>query len=63
MKQSKSVRIAYLRRMLKRLEEEDARLHQLVLNGTLSPEEEELALLLLQTNRKELLSELEFLTG
>ena len=40
---SKSARIAYLKRMLKRMEAEEIRVQRLIATGELSPESEELA--------------------
>lgn len=56
--QSKNTRIAYLKRMLKRLEGEETRLQQLVSTGELTPEGGELGKKQLDRNRAELLSEL-----
>ena len=56
--QSKSTRIAYLKRMLTRLEAEDVRLQSLVSDGDLTPEAAELAVQQLNQSRDELLAEL-----
>ncbi len=56
---TKNTRIAYLKRMLKRLEGEDKRIQQLVSSGKLSPEGGELGIKQVRKNRKELLSELQ----
>jgi hypothetical protein len=61
--QSKSTRIAYLKRMLKRLEGEEARLKDLVTAGELTEEGSELGAEQLKRNRAELLSELRTLEG
>ncbi len=61
MTQSKSTKIAYLKRILKRLEGEDSRIQQLVSEGELSPEGGEIANQLLEKSREELRSELETL--
>ena len=61
MTQSTHTRIAYLKRMLKRLEGEDNRIHQLVLKGELSPEGGEIGIQQLKKSREELLSELQTL--
>jgi hypothetical protein len=56
--QSKSTRIAYLKRMLKRLEGEGIRLQSLVSDGELTRQAAELAVQLLNHSRNELLTEL-----
>ena len=56
---SKSARIAYLKRMLRRLDGEDARMQQLVSTGDLSPEGARLTLNLIKKSRQELRSELQ----
>ena len=61
--QSKTTRIAYLRRMLKRLESEEGRLQQLVAEGELTAEGAELGKEQLLKNRAELLTELRTLEG
>ena len=61
MTQTKTTRIAYLKRMLKRLEGEDDRIKQLVSNGDLSSAGGEIGMLQLKRNREELLSELQTL--
>ena len=58
MTQSKNTRIAYLKRMLDRLEDEPNRLQQLVSKGELSPEGREIGLRQIEKDREELLSEL-----
>ena len=55
---SKSVRIAYLTRMLKRLEGQDLRVQSLVSAGQLTFEAAELAVSQLKRSREELLAEL-----
>ena len=59
--QSKRTRIAYLKRMLKRLEGEEFRLEQLVSVGELSLEGGQLGKQQLKKTRQELLSELQAL--
>ena len=56
--QSKSTRIAYLKRMLKRLEGEDIRLQSLISGEELTHEAAELAAQQLNHSRNELLAEL-----
>jgi hypothetical protein len=56
--QSKSTKIAYLKRMLKRLEGEDTRLQNLVSRGELTRPAAELAVQQLNHSRDELLAEL-----
>jgi hypothetical protein len=56
--QSKSTRIAYLKRMLKRLEGEGIRLQSLVSDGELTRQAAELAVQQLNHSRNELLTEL-----
>ena len=56
--QSKSTRIAYVKRMLKRLEGEDARLQDLLSAGELTRPAAELAAQQLSHSRDEILSEL-----
>ena len=56
---SKNTRIAYLKRMLKRLEGEETKIQQLVSTGELSPEGGELAAQQVRKSRGELLSELQ----
>ena len=56
--QSKSTRIAYLKRMLKRLEGEGIRLQSLVSDGELTRQAAELAVQHLNHSRNELLAEL-----
>ena len=60
---SKSTRIAYLKRMLKRLEGEETRVQQLVSTGQLSSEGEELTARQVRKSREDLLSELQELEG
>ena len=60
---SKSTRIAYLKRMLKRLEGEETRVQQLVSSGELSSEGGELTTQQVRKSRGELLSELQELEG
>ena len=60
---SKSTRIAYLKRMLRRLEGEDARVQQLVTAGDLSPQGAELTMKLVTKGRQELREELDKLEG
>lgn len=60
---SKSTRIAYLKRMLRRLEGENARVQQLVTAGDLSPQGAELAMKLVKKSRQELREELARLEG
>jgi len=57
--QSKTTRIAYLKRMFKRLEGEDARIQQLVLTEGLSPEAEKILIQQVKKSRDELLAELQ----
>jgi hypothetical protein len=59
----KSTRIAYLKRMLNRLEGEDTRIQQLISSGELSPEAGKLGIQQLSKSRTELLSELQKLDG
>jgi hypothetical protein len=61
--QSKATRIAYLKRMLKRLEEEPARIKALVLSGELAKGGEQIALQLLERTRSQFESELKQLSG
>jgi hypothetical protein len=61
MTQSKNTRIAYLERMLKRLEDENNRMQRLVSEGELSPEGGEIGIRQLKQSREELLSELQTL--
>ena len=56
--QSKSTRIASLKRMLKRLEGEDVRLRSLISDEDLTPQAAELAVQQLNKSRNELLAEL-----
>jgi hypothetical protein len=56
--QSKSTKIAYLKRMLKRLEGEDTRLQNLVSGGELTRQAAEVAVQQLNHSRDELLAEL-----
>jgi len=56
---SKNTRIAYLKRMLRRLDGEDARMQQLVSTGDLSAEGAGLSLNLIEKSRQELRSELQ----
>ena len=56
--QSKSTKIAYLKRMLKRLEGEDTRLQNLVSCGELTQQAAELAVQQLNHSRDELRAEL-----
>ena len=56
--QSKSTRIAYLKRMLKRLEGEDVRLRSFISGEELTREAAELAIQQLNHSRNELLAEL-----
>jgi hypothetical protein len=56
--QSKSTRIAYLKRMLKRLEGEDVRLQRLLSDGELTRQAAELAVQQLNHSRDKLLAEL-----
>jgi len=56
--QSKSTRIAYLKRMLKRLEAEDIRLRSLISDEDLTSQAAELAVQQLNHSRNELLTEL-----
>ena len=56
---SKSTRIAYLKRMLKRLEGEETRVQQLVSSGELTTEGGELTTQQVRNSRKELLTELQ----
>jgi hypothetical protein len=56
--QSKSIRIAYLKRMLKRLEGEDRRIQDLASAGELTLAEAELAVEQLSRSRNQLLTEL-----
>ena len=60
---SKSTRIAYLKRMLKRLEGEDVRVQELVVAMQLTPEEAKLVAQQLNKSREELLAELRSLNG
>jgi hypothetical protein len=60
---SNSTRIAYLKRMLKRLEGEESRINELVSAKELSPEGGDLAARLVRKSRGELLSELRNLEG
>ena len=55
---SKSTRIAYLKRMLRRLEGEEARVQTLVSAGDLSPQGAELTVNLVRKSRQELRDEL-----
>jgi len=55
---SKRTRIAYLKRMLSRLEAEDARIQQLVSTGELSPQGTAMSAQLVTKAQEELLSEL-----
>jgi hypothetical protein len=57
--QSRSTRIAYVRRMVKRLEKEELRVQELVSSRELSPEEGELAARLVRKAMGEALSELQ----
>jgi hypothetical protein len=61
MRESKSTRIAYLKRMLKRLEGEESRIQRLASAEGLSPEAEELLVQQLKKSREELLLELQTL--
>ena len=56
--QSKTTRIAYLKRMLKRLDAEELRIQQLVSAGELSSEGGELGIQQLKNDREKLRSEL-----
>lgn len=56
---SKNTRIAYLKRMLKRLEGEETRIQQLVSAGEISLEGGELTAQQVRKSRGELLSELQ----
>jgi hypothetical protein len=56
--QSPSTRIAYIKRMLKRLDDEESRLKVLIVAGSLTPEEAELGAKQLQENRERLSAEL-----
>ena len=56
--QSKTARIAYLKRMLKRLDAEELRIQQLVSAGELSSEGGELGIQQLKNDREKLRSEL-----
>jgi len=56
--QSKSTRIAYLKRMLKRLEGEETRAQRLVSTGELSPDGGELMTRQVRKSRAEIVSEL-----
>lgn len=56
--QAKSTRIAYLKRMLKRLDAEELRLNDLVAAGELTQAAADLGTADLKRNRAELLSEL-----
>jgi hypothetical protein len=56
--QSKSMRIAYLKRMLKRLEGEEARLKELVTTGDLTQEAADLGMDQFKQDRAQLVSEL-----
>jgi hypothetical protein len=59
MTQSKSTRIAYLKRMLKRLESEHDRIQQLISSGELSREGGEMGIQQVKKSREEFRSELE----
>ena len=59
--QSKNTRIAYLKRMLRRLDSEDARLNQLVSAGALTAEAARLGGQQLAVSRERLLAELQSL--
>lgn len=59
--QSKNTRIAYLKRMLKRIESEQARLQKMVALGSLAPPEAEMGMELLVRDRAKLQSELQAL--
>jgi len=61
MTQSKNTRIAYLKRMLKRLEDEDSRIERLVSEGELSSEGADIGIRQLKKSREELVSELKSL--
>jgi hypothetical protein len=61
--QAKSTRIAYLRRMLARLDGEDLRLKDLVAAGELTAEGAELAARQLAKDRDKMLAELRSLEG
>ncbi len=56
--QNKSTRIAYLRRMLKRLEGESVRQNELVQNGALMPDAADFASRQIANNIEELTKEL-----
>jgi hypothetical protein len=60
---SKTTRIAYLKRMLRRLEGEDARVQQLVTAGSLSAQGAKLTMSLVKKSRQELRDELNRLEG
>ena len=60
---SKSTRIAYLKRMLRRLEGQEARVQRLVSAGDLSPQGAELSMNLIRKSRQELCEELNTLEG
>ena len=59
--QATSTRIAYLKRMLRRLEVAESRLHDLVMTGELTTTAEELGAQQVHNSRAELLAELESL--
>jgi hypothetical protein len=61
--QSKATRIAYLKRVLKRLEAEPARIKALALSGELTKDGEQLAMQLLERSRSQLESELKQLSS
>jgi hypothetical protein len=59
--QATSIRIAYLKRMLKRLEDAETRLRDLVVAGELTQTAEELGAQQVRNSRAELLTELKSL--
>ena len=60
---SDRTRIAYLKRMLKRLEGEEHRLERLIVNEGYSADAERIARQLLEKSREEVISELRKLEG
>lgn len=60
---SRTARIAYLKRMMKRLEEEKLRLRELLSSGDLTEQAGQMGLELIEANRNKMIAELETLEG